>query len=143
MTINTKAMMQKLIDEAQENAFGYDHKITNPKDNYGIKKCPLELIPDTALIHTAMAFKEGALKYGAYNWRTNEVKTSIYIGAARRHIAQYWNGEQYDAESNVHNLACAIACLSIIIDAEECNNIIKDLPTPVDITSLLNKLKSE
>lgn len=113
----------------------------NPKDKYGSQKVPLELFPDTALIHASMAFKEGAIKYGAYNWRNNSVKKSIYIAAARRHIAQYWNGESFDEESKVHNLGCAIACLAIILDAEESNNLINDAPSIINITSILNKCK--
>ena len=44
-------------------------KPTNPKDAIGAAKLPLHLVPDTLRIYAAMAFAEGASKYGAYNWR--------------------------------------------------------------------------
>jgi len=44
-------------------------KSTNPKDRIGIKKPPIHLVPPVAIIHEAMAFKDGADKYGPYNWR--------------------------------------------------------------------------
>lgn len=114
--------------------------MTNPKDLLGIKKVPMEVIPDPGLVHTAMAFAEGANKYGSYNWRSNPVKKSIYIAACRRHLMQYWNGEQYDVESGVHNLGHAIACLMIILDAEAIGNIIDDAPPLAPITELMKEV---
>jgi len=50
---------------------------TNPKDLEGNKKPPISLVPPSVLIHLAEAFKEGARKYGAYNWRTKKVQAMI------------------------------------------------------------------
>src|SRR6266478_1997841 len=36
----------------------------NPKQAYGDKKIPMHLIPSAGQIHEALAFKEGARKYG-------------------------------------------------------------------------------
>lgn len=112
----------------------------NPKDIHGLKKVPLDLVPDTGVIHAAMAFQEGATKYGAYNWRSNPINKSIYIAAARRHISQYWNGETLDVESNVHNLGCAVACLMILLDAEAVGNLVDDGPVAAPITQLMKQV---
>lgn len=112
----------------------------NPKDLLGIKKVPLDFIPDTGLIHTAMAFAEGNRKYNSYNWRSNPVRASIYVAACRRHLAQYFNGEKTDIDSGVHNLGCAIACLMIILDAEAVGNIIDDRPVVAPITKLMKEV---
>lgn len=112
----------------------------NPKDEIGVKKVSLDLVPDSGVIHAAMAFKEGARKYGAFNWRSNPVQNDIYVAAARRHIAQYFNGENIDVASGVHNLGCAIACLMIILDSEEKGNIIDNRPAGIDVTSIMSKV---
>jgi hypothetical protein len=56
----------------------------NPKDLLGLKKTPLRLIPKTALIPLAWVMGLGAKKYGAYNWRDNPVRMSVYTEAAPR-----------------------------------------------------------
>ena len=103
-------------------------KDTNPKDAIGEGKLPLELIPDSMLAETSLAFLEGALKYGRFNWRMAGVRNSIYIAAARRHIAKYWNGEDHDPTTQVHHLASAIAGLGIILDAELSKMLTDDRP---------------
>ena len=91
---------------------------SNPKDRIGATKLPLTLVPDTLSVFAAMAFAEGASKYGAYNWRIGGARASIYIDAMRRHVAKWWNGEDIDPETGIPHLASAVACLSIILDAE-------------------------
>jgi len=60
---------------------------TNPKDLIGTKKPPLGLVPTAGIIHEAMAMKDGAKKYGPYNWRENgkAVRYTVYHNAALRH----------------------------------------------------------
>lgn len=114
-------------------------KSTNPKDLLAIKKSPLELIPSSGLIHTAQAFKEG-VKYGAFNWRTEKVGCMTYIGAAKRHIEQFVDGENFDPKASIkkHHLAGAIASLMIILDAWETENIIDDRPPRGNASNLLD-----
>lgn len=112
----------------------------NPKDLEGVKKPPLELVPDTAIILQAMAFGDGARKYGAYNWREKDVKASIYVAAARRHLAAWYNGEEIAEDSGVHHLGHALACLSILVDAQVGDNLVDDRPTPLDIGALVESL---
>ncbi len=112
----------------------------NPKSAYGIKKPPLHLVPPAAKIYLAQGFKDGALKYGPYNWRENEVAASVYIGAALRHLDQWWDGEELASDSGVHHLAHALSCLSIIADAKETGNLVDDRPLPGAASRLIEEL---
>jgi len=101
----------------------------NPKDSYGAKKVPMSLIPPAAKIHMAMAFKDGAKKYGPYNWRDNKVIMSIYLDACQRHLDDFLDGEEVAEDSNVSHLGHAMACLAIILDAQENGMVVDDRPT--------------
>jgi hypothetical protein len=100
----------------------------NPKDRLGMAKPPISLIPPSALIHIALAMKNGADKYGAYNWRANNVQAMIYVDAAMRHLIQWIDGEEDADDSGVHHLAHAAACCAILLDAIEGGNLIDNRP---------------
>lgn len=103
---------------------------SNPKSKYGIVKDPLHLIPPEGLVHEAGAFRQGAEKYGAYNWRQNSVAASVYYAAALRHLTQWWDGQDLDPESGAHHLGHARACLAIVLDSEKWGKLIDDRPLP-------------
>ena len=103
-------------------------KKTNPKDAVGQGKLPLDLIPDTAAIEESLAFLEGALKYGAFNYRVAGVRASIYVAALRRHVNKWVNGEERDPHTGVHHLGSARACLGIIMDAQAMGKLTDDRP---------------
>lgn len=111
----------------------------NPKDLIGITKPPLNLVPPAAMIHAAEAMRDGADKYGPYNWRAKNVLASIYVGAAMRHLAQYLDGEDIDPKSGVHHLGHAIACCGIILDAESINRLIDDRPAKGAAAQLIKR----
>jgi len=112
-------------------------KPTNPKDRIGSTKLPISLVPDTLGVYAAMAFAEGASKYGAYNWRVAGVRMSIYMEAMERHRMKLWNGEWADPVTNVPHLASIIACAAIIADATTCDMLTDDRPPPCDVTRLI------
>lgn len=99
---------------------------TNPKDAIGSSKIPLSLIPAAFQAEEALAYLEGKLKYGEVNWRATEVRSSVYLDAALRHVAKYVEGEDRDPISRVHHLANAAACFGIIVDAEIQGTLIDD-----------------
>lgn len=107
------------------------YKPTNPKDQAATDRLDLSLFPDTAVAYGALAFTEGHLKYGGYNWRDAGVLSSIYIAALRRHIAKWWNGEDVDPVTGVPHLASALACIAVLIDAVECDALNDDRPPKV------------
>lgn len=102
-------------------------KDSNPKTIYGQAKPPLGLVPGTALVLLAEAFRDGADKYGPANWRIDPVSMSTYYSAAMRHMAAYQDGEDID-KSGVPHLAHAAANLCILMDAAACGTLIDDRP---------------
>jgi hypothetical protein len=72
---------------------------TNPKDRLGMLKPDLALLPPAGSIEQARAQQDGARKYGAYNWRLNNVRAMIYISAAKRHLDCFLDGEDYSRDS--------------------------------------------
>lgn len=115
-----------------------DNKDTNPKDRIGSKKLPLDLVPSTLKVYAALAFLEGALKYGAYNWRKSGVRASIYKAALERHLDKYWNGEWADPKTNVPHLASVLACAGIILDAHTASTLTDDRPPVIPLSVLID-----
>lgn len=112
----------------------------NPKSLQGAKKFSLRYLPLSANIAVNQAFEDGAAKYGAANWREKGVAATVYVDAALRHIMQYFDGGQrLAADSGVHNLGHAMACLAIIIDAEQEGQLIDDRPFSAKDTDALLK----
>lgn len=104
----------------------------NPKDRLGVKKVPLDLVPMAALIYEAIAYLEGDTKYGAFNWRRKAVRRRVYLVAILRHTLAALAGEDYDPDTlkatghKIPHEAKIRACCGIIIDAQECGNLIDD-----------------
>ena len=118
-------------------------KDTNPKDAIGTKKLPLHLVPESGVAMTAMAFVEGALKYGQYNWRVAGVRNSVYLSAMRRHYAKYLNGEDVDVKTGVSHLASICACAMIIMDARLCGKLTDDRPPRAPVGGLVDLLAED
>lgn len=100
----------------------------NPKDRVGAGKPPLHLIPPAAEILEAVVMGLGARKYGEFNWRSSKVRATVYIAAAKRHLAQWLDGQDDDPESGVSHLAHARACLGVLLDAIATGNAVDDRP---------------
>lgn len=109
----------------------YDAKATNPKDAISGSKLPVDLVPDTAIAYMALAFLEGALKYGRYNWRIAGVRWSVYESALQRHRMKLHAGEWADPVTKVPHLASMMACLAILLDAHIQGKLIDDRPPRV------------
>lgn len=118
-----------------------DSKPTNLKDQIAVNKLPLHLVPTTLPAYAAVAFAEGASKYGAYNWRAAGVRASVYKSALERHLGKWWNGEWADPKTSVPHLASVIACAGIILDALECDKLTDDRPLPMDLDSVICELE--
>jgi len=121
-------------------------KPSNPKDLLGIKKVPLSTVPTGPLYELALAMLEGGRKYGRHNYRSVGVRASVYFDAAKRHIDDWWEGQDIDPDSGLHHLAKAIACLFILRDSMLMENWEDDRPPqyPNKLNmQLLNKLTEE
>ena len=109
----------------------------NPKDRISAGKPALHLIPPAAEIAEAVVMALGAKKYGPYNWRSASVRGTVYISAARRHLAQWMDGQDDDPESGVSHLAHARACLGILLDAIATGHLVDDRPPPGAASELI------
>ncbi len=118
-----------------------EDKPTNPKDQVSAVKVWMDTVPDTVRVACAMAFTEGALKYGKHNWRVAGVRASVYKSAFDHHFIAWWNGKDMDDDSGLPHLWKALACLAILIDAEECGKLTDDRPPAVDMDAMMDDLK--
>lgn len=105
-------------------------KDTNPKDAIGIKKPCLTTIPFPVLYEIGTAMLEGACKYRRHNYRVAGVRVSVYIEAAFRHLAAFWEGEDIDPDSGLSHISKAMASLVVLRDAQMSNMAQDDRPPP-------------
>lgn len=114
----------------------------NPKDRVGLRKWrQLANIPAQVLWEVGVAFLEGALKYGPYNFRETDIKASVYYDAALGHIQAYWEGEEIDPDSGLPHITKAIASLIVLRDSQMTGRHIDDRPDPIkDIDQIRDQL---
>lgn len=118
-------------EKIQNDALGHNPEpIENfdPKGEEGKKKTPLHLLPPSALATAAWVHKLGADKYEPWNWRHNKVCASTYVGAIKRHLDAWIDGEDNDPESGLTHIAHIIASCNIIIDAGVFGTLVDDRP---------------
>lgn len=122
-----------------ENDFGdviSPIKNEDPKGVEGEKKTPLQLLPPVFMAATAWVLKLGAKKYGPWNWRHNKVECQTYVGAIRRHLDAWQEGEDVDPESGQSHLAHIAASVAILLDAEANGTLADNRPPKKNKTSL-------
>ena len=100
----------------------------NPKDAMSAEKAPLSTIPLGVIAELGVAMMEGARKYGRHNYRVACVQASVYIDAAFRHMAKWWEGEDIDPDSDISHITKAIASLTVLRDAMIQGKMIDDRP---------------
>lgn len=115
--------------------------VMNAKDAVAGNRVPIGLYPFTAIIAGAMAFVEGAVKYGRFNWRIAGVSATVYYNALQRHMGAWFNGEDIDEKSGLHHLWKSAACIAILIDAMVVDKFIDDRPPRAPIGAMLDKLE--
>lgn len=111
----------------------------NPKTAFGAKKLPLELVPPSAVHALAEAFADGAKKYGPYNWREKSISSSIYYGAALRHLQSWWDGEDLAEDSGINHLHHALACIAMLIDGGSVGKLNDNRPPKGAASSMQKK----
>lgn len=106
----------------------------NPKEAAGAKKVGLSVLPVRVLFRVALAFLEGALKYGRHNYREAGLRASTYFDANMRHMAAWYEGQDIDPHSpgNLHHVDKAIASLVALRDSMMHGNWIDDRPPRVE-----------
>ena len=120
-----------------------DTKPTNPKDMAATSRLPMHLVPSTVEVLAALAFAEGAAKYGAFNWRVAGVSFQVYLGAIKRHLAKLQNGEWADPKTRVPHLASIIACCGILGDAKLCGKLNDDRPPAAPMSAAIDAMEAD
>ena len=100
----------------------------NPKESCGSAKPPHSCVSLAVLAELGVAMHEGARKYGRHNYRTTNITASIYYDACRRHLDAWFEGEDIDAESGVHHIVKAMACMAVLRDGMIQGRIYDDRP---------------
>ena len=111
----------------------------NPKQAVGETKCPLHLVPPALAIGVAEAMKNGADKYGAYNFRESGIAASVYIGAILRHLYAYMDGEDCARDSQIHHLKHIGASIALMLDSMAKGTYVDDRPTQGAASDLLEE----
>jgi hypothetical protein len=119
---------------------GNSLKETNPKDLSFGKKPPLSLIPASAAILMAAVMEHGAIKRSPYNWRNSKISILQTLDKTFRHLYKYQDGQDFDEETNLLELAHAAADLIVLIDAVETGCIVDDRPKKGVAGKLIERL---
>lgn len=111
----------------------------NPKAAMGAKKAPLHLVPPALTIGAAEAMADGAQKYGPYNFRDSGIAASVYMGAILRHLYEWWDGDDFTSDSNVHHMKSIAADVGLVLDAMAKGTFVDDRPTKGGAKQLLEE----
>jgi len=99
---------------------------SNPKDVACKNKLPVYLVPPELVRQVASVLKNGADKYGEFNWRTKPVQLRNYLSAIVRHTLCLMDGEDIDTESGLPHIAHIASTCSIVMDAIKHKSLIDD-----------------
>ena len=100
----------------------------DPKKAAGAQKPQLQNIPPELNRQVSQALECGAIKYGPWNWRDNNVELMTYLGAMKRHIDAIIDGEDIDPESGAHHLGHVTAGCAIVLDARKHGTLVDNRP---------------
>jgi hypothetical protein len=118
-----------------------ESKPTNPKDEIGLTKTPLNLVSGIVKAYHSIALYLGMVKYGAWNYRIGGARASVYKAALDRHMDRWWEGEELDPVDGTPHLANALACISILIETAEGGNLVDDRPPSRDLGPIYAKIE--
>lgn len=149
--VNAMVGMGRTADEFGDNSLPtgpftrakVEAKDTNPKSAIGGTKIPLHLWPNIASTVGALAFLDGAGKYGRQNYRPMGAKASTYYDAAKRHLDAWWEGEDKAPDSLVHHLGHSLACIAIILETHFNGNLEDDRAYPGGYFKMMDELEGE
>lgn len=113
-------------------ALAKERNMENPKATAGIKKIALELLPPRVMADVVVAFEEGVRKYGRYNYRQVDILASTYMSSTKRHLDAWYEGEDFDQDSQLNHITKAIAGLMVLRDSMLGFNFVDDRPNSTD-----------
>ena len=100
-------MLNRKIENDAETEDG-ERRIVNAATGgaKGQKLARFDLVPSDSEWALAEHFGRGAQKYADRNWELG-TDWSLNYAAARRHLGQWWGGEDHDKDGNSHLIAVA------------------------------------
>lgn len=109
---------------------GVDPVIDKPKaQKFDDDKLRVDLVPKSLIEGTAKAMMFGMRKYSAHNWRKG-LQWSRSYGALQRHLQAFWEGEDFDQESDLNHLYHAACNLAFLIEFYEKRKDLDDRYKP-------------
>ena len=90
------------------------HKSDTGALRYNKDKLPIHLVPPDAIEAMAEVLDYGASKYTERNWEL-EAPVSVPYASLMRHLLAYWNGEDFDPESNLSHLSHVIMNAAMLV----------------------------
>lgn len=102
------------INEGTAKELAKKAAVEAPLRKFDSAKTRYDLIPPGALKEIADVLTYGATKYSAHNWAAG-TEWSRYYNALRRHLEDWWGGEDDDPETNYKHLAHAGCCLLFLL----------------------------
>lgn len=102
--------------------------MANPKKAFGDLKCPRTFAPNPSVVEMNAVMAIGGIKYGPYNFRDIAIDATTYIGAIRRHLDLWEDGEDFDDETGLSHLAHIMACAALARDAQLMHTFNDDRP---------------
>jgi hypothetical protein len=119
-------------------------KSTNPKDSIGVRKPRCYHVLSAPVVReVSIGMMEGAMKYGAYNYRVAGVRASVYVDATKEHIDSWWEGQDIDPDSKLNHITKAIASLCVLRDAMIQGRWVDDRPPVfIDVQDHKNEMQA-
>lgn len=104
----------------------------NPKELRAAadNKAPLDYLEPCADEQAAWVLFNGAAKYGRHNYRETPMKMTVYVGAIKRHVAEWQTGVDEDRDDGLHPLAHIIACCHVMLAAIDAGTAVDDRGSP-------------
>lgn len=117
---------------------GEIRKVSSTGGAKGSKLARFDLIPEDVMWKLAELYGRGALKYEPRNWERG-YDWSLSYAAARRHMALFWQGEDFDKHApecaedcvlhtGAHHLVCAMFHLAALVKFGETHPEFDDRP---------------
>jgi len=121
-TKKKKTMAESLNNESEKDEL----VDTNLKTAAAAGKPRLSDVPPVALLALGAAMSNGKDKYGRFNWRETGSTASVFYDAMQRHLLDWFNGEDFASDSNVHHLGHIMASCAILLDSKLHNKLNDD-----------------
>lgn len=94
----------------------------------GVKLARFDLLPVRPLTRIAELYGKGAEKYADHNWRRGYEWSKSYA-ALMRHATQFWDGEDFDAETEMPHLASVAFHAMALLEFMETHRDYDDRPS--------------